>query len=135
MARPIFTSIALTGISFLFLVAGTGCSSAGAPAATAPAIRWEAYSDSAFARAKAEKKLVVLDLEAVWCHWCHVQDEVTYADPKVARLINAHYVAVKVDQDSRPDLAGRYEDYGWPATIILEKSKPSGTDYRNLRKF
>ncbi len=62
---------------------------------------------------------MVLDLEAVWCHWCHVQNETTYHDPKVVSLINSHYIAVRVDQDSRPDLSNRYEDYGWPATAIF----------------
>jgi Protein of unknown function, DUF255 len=46
-------------------------------------------------------------------------DEVTYRDPKVIELIRLHYVAVSVDGDSRPDLANRYEDYGWPATIVF----------------
>jgi uncharacterized protein len=46
-------------------------------------------------------------------------DEVTYRDPKVIELIRSHYVAVSVDGDSRPDLANRYEDYRWPATIVF----------------
>ena len=62
---------------------------------------------------------MLLDLGAGWCHWCHVMDEITYADPKVIELIGQKYLAVKVDQDSRPDLANRYEDYGWPATIVF----------------
>lgn len=84
-----------------------------------PAIAWQPWSDDVFARAKAEHKFVLLDLEAVWCHWCHVQDEITYRDPKVIQLINSKYIAVKVDQDSRPDISNRYEDYGWPATIVF----------------
>src|SRR6185436_486946 len=52
-------------------------------------------------------------------HWCHVMDKNTYADDDVAALISKHYIAVKVDQDSRPDLSNRYEDYGWPATVIF----------------
>ena len=36
------------------------------------------------------------------------------------RLIKAHYVAMRVDQDTRPDLANRYEDYGWPATVVFD---------------
>jgi hypothetical protein len=42
-----------------------------------------------------------------------------YRDPKVIELIRSHYVAVLVDEDSRPDLSNRYEDYGWPATIVF----------------
>ena len=83
-----------------------------------PAIVRHPWSNEVWAQAKREHKLVLLDLEAVWCHWCHVMDATTYRDPAVAALIREHYLAVKVDQDSRPDLANRYEDYGWPATVI-----------------
>ena len=55
------------------------------PSAASPEIRWQAWSDYVFARAKAEKRLVLLDLDAVWCHWCHVMEETTYADPAVVR--------------------------------------------------
>jgi uncharacterized protein YyaL (SSP411 family) len=75
-----------------------------------------------FVRAQAEKKLVLLDLGAVWCHWCHVMEETTYRDPEVVGLIGRHFIAVRVDQDSRPDLSNRYEDYGWPATILFDAS-------------
>ena len=85
-----------------------------------PAIEWQGWSDAAFDRARAEKRLVILDLVAVWCHWCHVMEETTYRDPEVVRTIGAHFVALRVDQDSRPDLSNRYEDYGWPATIIFD---------------
>jgi len=80
---------------------------------------WQPWGDGVFAQARREHKLVLLDLEAVWCHWCHVMDEVTYRDPQVIALLNEHYLLVRVDQDSRPDLSNRYEDYGWPATVIF----------------
>jgi len=63
---------------------------------------------------------VLLDLEAVWCHWCNVMDANTYSDPQVINLLRAHYITLKVDQDSRPDLSNRYEDFGWPATVVFE---------------
>ena len=88
-------------------------------ARAADAIAWQPWSDAAFATAKREHKFVIMDLEAVWCHWCHVMDETTYKDPKVIALMGSRYVSVRVDQDSRPDLANRYEDYGWPATIVF----------------
>ncbi|HEY5080275.1 MAG TPA: DUF255 domain-containing protein, partial [Opitutaceae bacterium] len=90
-----------------------------APAWAADAIAWQPWSEAAFAQAKREHKFVIMDLEAVWCHWCHVMDGTTYRDPKVIQLMGARYVAVRVDQDSRPDLSNRYEDYGWPATIVF----------------
>ncbi len=83
------------------------------------AIEWQAWSDDVFARAAKEHRFVLLDLGAGWCHWCHVMDQVTYADPAVVALIRSKYLPVHVDQDSRPDLANRYEDYGWPATIVF----------------
>jgi uncharacterized protein YyaL (SSP411 family) len=83
-------------------------------------IDWQPWSDAVFKQAAAEHKLVLLDLEAVWCHWCHVMDDTTYSDPRVIALIRDHYIAVRVDQDSRPDLANRYENYGWPATILFK---------------
>jgi uncharacterized protein len=83
-------------------------------------IAWQEWSDEIFTQAPKEHRFVLLDLEAVWCHWCHVMDEITYRDPKVIELINARYIAVKVDQDSRPDLSARYEDYGWPATVVFD---------------
>jgi uncharacterized protein len=90
-----------------------------ARASAADTIDWQPWSGAAFARAAREHKFVIMDLEAVWCHWCHVMDETTYRDPKVISLIGSRYVAVRVDQDSRPDLANRYEDYGWPATVVF----------------
>lgn len=82
-------------------------------------IDWQPWSDSIFDTARKEKRFVLLDLGAVWCHWCHVMEEITYHDPQVISLINSHYIAVRVDQDSRPDLSNRYEDYGWPATVVF----------------
>ncbi len=84
-----------------------------------PPIVWHPWSDAIFAQAAREHKFVLLDLEAVWCHWCHVMDQQTYRDPAVRRLMVEKYIAVKVDQDSRPDISNRYEDYGWPATVIF----------------
>src|SRR5437773_592095 len=91
--------------------------------AAKPAIKWVAWNDSLFAKAKREHRFVLLDLEAVWCHWCHVMDETTYKDPRVMRLLNSRYLLVKVDQDSRPDLSNRYEDYGWPATVVFDAGR------------
>jgi uncharacterized protein YyaL (SSP411 family) len=92
----------------------------GAPAKAADGIAWQDWSDGVFARARLEKRLVLLDLGAVWCHWCHVMEETTYKDPKVIALVREHYLPVRVDQDSRPDLSNRYEDYGWPATVVFD---------------
>ena len=92
----------------------------GAPAAQKSSpIDWQPWSNAIFDQAKRENKFVLLDLEAVWCHWCHVMDETTYKSPEVIALIESKYIPVRVDQDSRPDLSNRYEDYGWPATVVF----------------
>ncbi|HWY09409.1 MAG TPA: DUF255 domain-containing protein [Candidatus Acidoferrales bacterium] len=82
-------------------------------------LQWQGWSQSVFDQARSEHKFVLLDLEAVWCHWCHVMDETTYKDPAVIRLLQSKYLLVKVDQDKRPDLSNRYEDFGWPATVVF----------------
>jgi uncharacterized protein YyaL (SSP411 family) len=86
----------------------------------AKTVDWRtSWSDSAFTQAGRERKFVLLDLHAVWCHWCHIMDTTTYADPAVKAVIAEHYVAVSVDADSDPALTSRYGDWGWPATIVL----------------
>jgi uncharacterized protein YyaL (SSP411 family) len=104
----------------LELLAGFLTALSPARATEPPKIDWQPWTDQIFERARAEKKLVLLDLGTAWCHWCHVMDEQTYADPAVVGLLRTKYLAVRVDADSRPDLANRYEDYGWPATIIFK---------------
>jgi uncharacterized protein YyaL (SSP411 family) len=94
--------------------------SAQTPAAKQPSkLAWQPWSDAVFTQAKREKRFVLLDLEAVWCHWCHVMDENTYSDPDVIKMLQSHYIVVKADQDARPDLSNRYEDFGWPATVVF----------------
>jgi uncharacterized protein YyaL (SSP411 family) len=90
------------------------------PAPPQPHLNWQPWSDKVFADAKRENRFVLLDLEAVWCHWCHVMDANTYSDPAVIKLLQSRYIVVKADQDSRPDLSTRYEDFGWPATIVFD---------------
>ena len=90
-------------------------------------IHWCEWSDAAFDRARAEDKPVLLDIGAVWCHWCHVMDGESYENEEIARLINDHFVAVKVDRDERPDIDSRMQvavqavsgQGGWPLTAFL----------------
>jgi uncharacterized protein len=90
-------------------------------------VEWHAWGEPAFARAQAEDKPVLLDIGAVWCHWCHVMDRESYEDAEIAALINRHYIAVKVDRDERPDVDARYQaavsaisgQGGWPLTAFL----------------
>ncbi len=82
-------------------------------------IEWNEFNKASFDKARVENKFIILDLVAVWCHWCHVMEKSTYQDKKVVELINKHFIATKADHDLRPDLAERYRDWGWPATIVL----------------
>lgn len=95
-------------------------------------IQWTQWDEGIFQKAKNEKKFVILDLEAVWCHWCHVMEETTYQDPQVVKLIQSRYIPVKADQDANPDLSHRYEDYGWPATIVFA---PDGSEIVKRRGY
>ncbi len=87
--------------------------------ATPEALRWQPWSQDVFTQAKQQHKFVLLDLEAVWCHWCHVMDAETYSNPAVIKLLNDKYLLIRVDQDARPDISNRYQDYGWPATVVF----------------
>jgi uncharacterized protein YyaL (SSP411 family) len=95
-------------------------------------ISWQPWSDAIFAKAKAENRFIIFDLEAVWCHWCHVMDHDTYHNMAIINIINAHYIPVREDQDARPDLSNRYQNYGWPATIILNSN---GTEVAELSGY
>jgi uncharacterized protein len=90
-------------------------------------IQWHEWGEEAFAAAKRENKPMLLDIGAVWCHWCHVMDRESYDDAEVAKIVNENFIAVKVDRDERPDIDSRYQaavgaltgQGGWPLTAFL----------------
>src|SRR5580698_3937888 len=90
-------------------------------------IQWHEWGEEAFAAARRENKPMLLDIGAVWCHWCHVMDRESYDDAEVAAIVNEHFIAVKVDRDERPDIDSRYQaavsvvsgQGGWPLTAFL----------------
>ena len=90
-------------------------------------VHWLPWGEAAFARARAEDKPVLLDIGAVWCHWCHVMDGESYEDEEIAEVLNRDFVCVKVDRDERPDVDARYQravqalsgQGGWPLTAFL----------------
>src|SRR5256884_6597326 len=103
-------------------------------------IDWHEWGDEAFARAKKEDRPMLLDIGAVWCHWCHVIDRESYENPVIAKIINENFVPVKVDRDERPDVDARYQSAisaisgqgGWPLTgFLMPDGKPffGGTYY------
>jgi uncharacterized protein YyaL (SSP411 family) len=90
-------------------------------------IQWHEWGEEAFATAQRESKPILLDIGAVWCHWCHVMDRESYDNPEIAEIVNQHFIAVKVDRDERPDIDSRYQaavssisgQGGWPLTAFL----------------
>jgi uncharacterized protein len=90
-------------------------------------IAWHPWGPEPFAEAERSRRPILLDIGAVWCHWCHVMDEGTYADPEVARLLAQHFVAIKVDRDEHPEIDQRFQrqvsaltgEGGWPLTAFL----------------
>jgi len=90
-------------------------------------VGWREWNDAAFDEARRADKPILLDIGAVWCHWCHVIDRESYENAEIAAIINAHYVPIKVDRDERPDIDARYQTAisaltgqgGWPLTAFL----------------
>jgi uncharacterized protein YyaL (SSP411 family) len=91
-------------------------------------VPWREWSDEAFAEAKARDLPILLDIGAVWCHWCHVMDDGipgdpvhsgTYSHPEVLERIEESFIPIKVDNDKRPDINARYNMGGWPTTAFL----------------
>ena len=90
-------------------------------------VHWQEWGEPAFALAQQTERPILLDVGAVWCHWCHVMDRESYEDASLAQTINQHFVAIKVDRDERPDVDARYQaavqaiagQGGWPLTAIL----------------
>jgi uncharacterized protein YyaL (SSP411 family) len=96
-------------------------------------INWYEWGEAAFSLAKTQDKPILLDIGAVWCHWCHVIDRESYENPAIAKIINEHFVPVKVDRDERPDVDSRYQSAisaisgqgGWPLTgFLMPDGKP-----------
>jgi len=97
-------------------------------------IHWHEWGSEAFEKAQQQNKPVLLDVGAVWCHWCHVMDRESYEDAEIAQIINDNFIAIKVDRDERPDVDSRYQSAvqaisgqgGWPLTAFLT---PQGKPY------
>jgi uncharacterized protein YyaL (SSP411 family) len=94
-------------------------------------VDWYAWGDEAFAKAGREDRMVFLSIGYATCHWCHVMERESFEDPEVARVLNEHFVAIKVDREERPDLDQIYMmasqiltgSGGWPLNLILTPEK------------
>ncbi|UCE96521.1 MAG: thioredoxin domain-containing protein [Candidatus Bathyarchaeota archaeon] len=94
-------------------------------------VTWLSWGKEAFQKSKNQDIPILLDISAVWCHWCHVMDQTTYSDVEVIKLIEEKFVPIRVDRDQRPDIDKRYNMGGWPTTVILtpEGNVITGTTY------
>ena len=91
-------------------------------------VNWMPWSKKAFEKAKKENKLIFLSIGYSTCHWCHVMEEESFENEKVAKILNDNYVAIKVDREEMPSVDKHFQDVyylmnkrggGWPLTIIL----------------
>ena len=90
-------------------------------------VDWYPWGSEAFEKARREDKPIFLSIGYSTCHWCHVMEAESFADTSVAAILNAHYVAIKVDREERPDLDGVYMTFvqastgrgGWPLNVWL----------------
>lgn len=104
-------------------------------------VNWYPWGDEAFAKAKAENKLIIISIGYAACHWCHVMEHESFEDTSVAQIMNDFYISIKVDREERPDVDQIYMDAaylitgrgGWPLNIIaLPDGRPvyAGTYFR-----
>ncbi len=85
-------------------------------------VDWYPWGEEAFARARDEGRLMLVSIGYSSCHWCHVMERECFEDEAIARLMNAHYVCIKVDREERPDVDQVYmtavqlmtQRGGWP---------------------
>ncbi|MCO5168758.1 MAG: thioredoxin domain-containing protein [Planctomycetes bacterium] len=90
-------------------------------------VDWYPWGDEAFARARREDKPVFLSVGYATCHWCHVMERESFEDAEVAAVLSAHFMAVKVDREERPDVDAIYMAAvqavsgrgGWPMSVFL----------------
>ncbi|MFU8858021.1 MAG: thioredoxin domain-containing protein [Deferrisomatales bacterium] len=90
-------------------------------------VDWYPWGEEAFARARAENKLVFLSIGYSTCHWCHVMERESFEDLEVAAVLNTLTVPVKVDREERPDVDQVHMAVcqalngsgGWPLTVLL----------------
>jgi uncharacterized protein YyaL (SSP411 family) len=96
-------------------------------------VDWYPWGEEAFHRAKEQDKPIFLSIGYATCHWCHVMAHESFEDEQVARLLNQHFVSIKVDREERPDVDKVYMDVcqaltgrgGWPLSVFLtSEGKP-----------
>ena len=90
-------------------------------------VDWLPWGEEALARARELDRPLLVSIGYAACHWCHVMERESFEDEATAALLNAHFVAVKVDREERPDIDGIYMEAvqamtghgGWPLNVFL----------------
>ena len=90
-------------------------------------VDWYPWSEDAFKKAQAEDKPIMLSVGYSACHWCHVMERESFENEEIAKLMNEHFVSIKVDREERPDIDGIYmqavqaltQQGGWPMTVFM----------------
>ncbi len=91
-------------------------------------VDWYPWGEKAFEKARKENKAIFLSIGYSSCHWCHVMEHESFEDEKSAKILNKHFVAIKVDREERPDIDKHFQDVyqlmngrpgGWPTSIFL----------------
>jgi uncharacterized protein YyaL (SSP411 family) len=94
-------------------------------------VNWYPWGDAAFEEARSRGTPIFLSIGYSTCHWCHVMEEESFEDLEVARFLNEHYVAIKVDREERPDIDTVYMTAvqalrgqgGWPMSVWLDADR------------
>jgi uncharacterized protein YyaL (SSP411 family) len=94
-------------------------------------VNWYPWGDEAFTAARTQNRPVFLSIGYSTCHWCHVMEEESFENPTIAAFLNAHYVAIKVDREERPDIDAVYMraaqrltgSGGWPLSVWLDADR------------
>src|ERR1041384_4623552 len=90
-------------------------------------VDWYPWGEEALTKARVEHKPILLSIGYSACHWCHVMERESFENEEIARLMNEHFVNIKVDREERPDLDQVYMNAvqlmtghgGWPMTMFL----------------
>ncbi|MBT8318995.1 MAG: thioredoxin domain-containing protein, partial [Gramella sp.] len=89
-------------------------------------VNWRPWKDDVLDEAREENRLLLISVGYSACHWCHVMEHESFEDEKVAQIMNANYVCLKVDREERPDIDHVYMNAvqvmtgmgGWPMNVV-----------------
>ena len=109
-------------------------------------VEWYPWGEEALQKARAENKPILVSIGYSACHWCHVMERESFEDEPTARIMNEHFVNIKIDREERPDLDHIYMDAvqamtgsgGWPLNVFLTpEAKPfyGGTYFPPQKAF